>query len=434
MSDLPYQLLEGDARERLREIHDETVQVVVTSPPYWGLRDYQVQPTVWGGDPECVHQWGESLHPSGYKRGNKPGDYSTSSLSNPNRQDAVPRSTHAGQFCQRCGAWLGSLGLEPTPELYVEHLVSIFREVRRTLRKDGTAFVVIGDSYNGSGRSGGDYGGLREGQRGYPGRRVGGLKRKDLVGIPWMLAFALRDDGWYLRKDIIWYKEAPMPENPQDRPSSAHEYIFLLAKSDRPYWDRAGFWEESVAKHASGNGFKREGRLSFGDTGSNEEWTPRPYRNVRDVWILGPDPYLGPHHATFPREIPKRAILLGSSPHACPTCGTPWRRVWIRTGATNQREAAHVPGTNPTKQDSTGWRPALLPTHTVQPGCDCPGNDGSGRCVVLDPFAGVGRTLEMAVKLGRYAIGIELSPLYCRLARQQMDGVIGSKTLPGLVV
>ncbi|MDD3492941.1 MAG: DNA methyltransferase, partial [Candidatus Thermoplasmatota archaeon] len=253
MSKAPdWRLLQGDVREVLREVPDESIQVVVTSPPYWGLRDYQVPGTVWGGDPECQHEWGptergrrKDVRPRGPSRAGRLGTHARATGQN-----------DGGRFCKHCGAWFGSLGLEPTPELYVEHLVFIFREVGRALRTDGTAFVVIGDSYNGSGGSGGDYsaGGLREGQPSYPGRSVSGLKRKDLIGIPWMVAFALRDDGWYLRKDIIWYKEAPMPESPQDRPSSAHEYIFLLAKSARPYWDRAGFQERAVSDHSSGNG------------------------------------------------------------------------------------------------------------------------------------------------------------------------------------
>lgn len=238
----PLRILTGDALTQLGTLPDESVHCVVTSPPYWGLRDYGTKPLVFGGDPSCKHRWGAPLPPRPGP-GNKPGDYSTSSLTNPKRQNEMKRGKDSGSVCRKCGAWRGQLGLEPTVDLYVEHMVDVFREVRRVLRVDGTAWVNLGDCYAAGGC------GARDKER-WPKqsrndhrvehshrRPAPGLKPKDLVGQPWMLAFALRADGWWLRGDNIWHKLNPMPESVKDRPTKAHEYVFLLTKSGTPqYW------------------------------------------------------------------------------------------------------------------------------------------------------------------------------------------------------
>ena len=175
-------------------------------------------------------------------------------------------------------------------------MVRVFAEVRRVLRPDGVCFLNLGDSYNGSGGAGGDYGkgGLKEGQPKYPGRRVSTLKPKDLCGIPWRVALALQDDGWYLRQDIIWSKPNPMPESVRDRCTKAHEYIFLLAKSARYYWDGGAIAESSTADLGHGT--------------PDDEAT----RNARSVWTITTKPFKGAHFATFPQELPIRCIKAGS--------------------------------------------------------------------------------------------------------------------------
>lgn len=210
----------GDTLEILRTLSSESVNCCVTSPPYFGLRDYGMN---------------------------------------------------------------GQLGLEKTPEEFVEKLVEVFREVKRVLRKDGTLWLNLGDSYNGSGGAGGDYnkGGLKEGQPKYPARRVAGSKAKDLIGIPWMVAFALRKDGWWLRQDIIWTKKNPMPEPVKDRCVKAHEYIFLLSPS------RQYFFNARVNGHQQ-----------------------------KSVWNIPVRGFRGVHFATFPIELPLRCIEAG-----CPENG-----------------------------------------------------------------------------------------------------------------
>jgi DNA modification methylase len=235
VQDSDFTLHVGDVRDVLRELEPESVHCVVTSPPYWGLRDYSTGE--WdGGDAECDHRThAEPIHEGGRQGnayGTPPGAYRT------HRRVSL-------NVCQRCGATRvdRQLGLEPTPEEYVANMVEVFREVRRVLRADGTCWVNLGDSYAGqkNDHQGGGYSydkdqwkrrGERPGtdqRRGYVGGP--GLKPKDLVGIPWRVAFALQADGWYLRSDIIWAKPNPMPESVTDRPTKAHEFVFLLTKA-----------------------------------------------------------------------------------------------------------------------------------------------------------------------------------------------------------
>jgi len=241
----------GDALTVLREMPDDSVHCVVTSPPYWGLRKYDAPEGVWGGSKDCEHEWGKEII---HKRGH-PGDKTT--LVGTQTADLSKEAGHFGFFCVRCGAWRGQLGLEPTPDLYIAHLVEVFREVKRVLRSDGTLWLNMGDSYwGGKGQSG--TGNPEEQSERYESgasinrsyHQIAGdkltrpqdgkhdiLKPKDLVAIPWRVAFALQADGWYLRSDIIWSKPNPMPESVQDRPTKSHEYIFLLSKSGRTqFW------------------------------------------------------------------------------------------------------------------------------------------------------------------------------------------------------
>lgn len=376
---------QGDVREALKQFPDESVQCVVTSPPYFGLRNYGVE---------------------------------------------------------------GQIGLESTVEEYVQTMVEVFREVRRVLRKDGTLWLNLGDSYNGSGGAGGDYGegGLKEGQPKYPGRRLAGLKPKDLIGVPWAVAFALRDDGWYLRSDIIWHKPNPMPESVTDRPTKAHEYMFLLSKSAQYYYDhvaimeRALYGEEHARKTTSwGTNRKHPNKANVekyafkGDNHTTSRMTDGSYgRNKRSVWTVPTRPFSEAHFAVYPPDLIEPCILAGTSPMACPHCGAPWRRVVERTGAVNKRDRVDVgdffphKGGNPSGIRSLSgatYQPQRKGTNTFEPTCSCEGNDGSGKCWVLDPFLGSGTTASVALEHGRAAIGCELNAEYIEIAKRRLRGV-----------
>jgi DNA modification methylase len=374
LDDGDVRLYNGDALTVLRDLPDESVQMCVTSPPYWGLRDYGTGE--WeGGDPDCRHRVGGQVEDSKARgaivAGVRPG---------------VDAST-----CLDCGARRidSQVGLELTPEEYVARLVEVFREVRRVLRADGTLWLNLGDSYN-AGRSGGwpgGKGGYNEGrnldeiyqQRSGP--NVEYLKPKDLVGIPWRVAFALQADGWWLRSDIIWSKPNVMPSSVKDRPTSSHEYIFLLAKSAHYFFDQDAVREPYSAASLSryeygfnvvgkgegpggashrkgeGNPVKLPGKLPppqletldgsegeaprgpdgrrktavKGQEGSiqhrdGERW-PNDGRNIRSVWTMNTQNYHDAHFATFPEELVRRCILAGTSAKGCcPKCGAPWKR------------------------------------------------------------------------------------------------------------
>lgn len=373
---------EGHVLDELRALAPASIHTVVTSPPYWGLRDYGLQPKVWGGEPACAHEWDEDLR---RHRGGPTG--ATSQMVHRAANDArdVVADIPASAFC-RCGAWRGQLGLEPTPELYVEHLVTIFREVRRVLRDDGTFWLNLGDCYH----TGDGYTAAPDGTRHVGGlqasnphsdfqappvrRRQTGLKPKDLVGVPWMIAFALRTDGWWLRSEIIWakgisfcpdYSGSVMPESVTDRPTRAHEQLFLLTKSETYYYDTEAVrerarsadeirWDPGTDGHEGGvtpEPGASTRRFRPGRSGNVErvlELPSRPNdhrgssvpwegvtRNLRSVWAISPKPYLEAHFATFPPNLVKPCILAGTSERGCcPACGAPWERIVERSGGT----------------------------------------------------------------------------------------------------
>lgn len=353
-----YKLLQGNSLDMLRTLDDKSVNTVVTSPPFYGLRNYGTGR--WeGGDDECDHN---PQKPDGGQR--------------ENRTLPLGRGGIYRDVCGKCGAVRidEQIGLEQTPQQYVDRLVEVFREVRRVLRDDGTIWVNLGDSYNGSGGAGGDYadGGIKEGQTKYPGRNVSGLKPKDLIGIPWMVAFALRADGWYLRSDIIWSKGNPMPESVQDRPTKAHEYIFLLSKSSRYYYDLEAIREENAGKIPYGDkrnfkmndnaGQGRHGKTSMFAGGSREEYIEKYYmngRNKRSVWHVNTQPSRDKHYAAYPPKLIRPCVLAG-----CPEGG-----------------------------------------------------------VVLDPFNGKGTTGMVAGALGRNYIGIDLNPEYIEMSERNLRRV-----------
>ena len=338
----------GDCRESLHRMAGGgfKAQMCVTSPPYFGLRDYKVD---------------------------------------------------------------GQIGLEKTPEEYIAGLVQVFRAVWDVLADDGTLWVNIGDSYSNVGKSGGYTGGIgAKGTHGAASKGCGnrslirsrllkdrGFKPKDLIGIPWMVAFALRADGWFLRQDIIWQKPNPMPESVTDRCTKAHEYLFLLSKSTRYFYDAAAIRESSAdpkgsaARYKSSfGGEKNKALLSTGQVHT------RPigmrefdgHRNRRSVWTVPTKPYRGAHFAVFPPALIEPCVLAGTS-HAghCPECG----ERWIRQG--------------------TGWAPS----------CACGADPVPD--VVLDPFMGSGTTAEVALKYGRQFLGCELNPEYESLINERLS-------------
>ncbi|VXC86927.1 Modification methylase XcyI (modular protein) [Enterobacterales bacterium 8AC] len=406
----------GDCVELMRTMPEKAFHTCVTSPPYYGLRDYGVD---------------------------------------------------------------GQIGLEPTPEEFIEKLVGVFREVRRVLRDDGTLWVNIGDSYATGGRGGGGSfmdarsDGAWKGKSAVTGWRSApeGMKHKDLMGIPWMLAFALRADGWYLRQDIIWHKPNPMPESVRDRCTKAHEYIFLFSKSPRYYFDHVAFKEPAVGNGEIGSGVgwnhsskadPRDGRVgrtrskrdSFKRGGSKREqaipgqsygthrgeseestWDTN-MRNRRSVWTIATRPLRGAHFATFPPALVEPCILAGTSEKGhCPACGERWvrkiEREFVPQGDVSAEKGFRGHGDTKPMDASNSWQGfarGMTRTDTVgwAAGCQCglePVPD-----VMIDPFGGSGTSAGVAVAHGRKAVLCELNPAYAAMVPVRVNDVATSIT------
>jgi len=333
-------------------------------------------------------------------------------------------------------------GLEESPDAYVERMVGVFREVHRVLRKNGTCWLNIGDSYASAWacnrRNMIGNGSLDDGKRdSRPNRLVGDLKEKDLVGIPWMLAFALRKDGWCLRQDIIWSKRNCMPESVSDRCTKAHELIFLLAKSVKYFYDAEAIKEaasdESHGALEGGCGVKAQttGNHSgpLGLVPSNGK------RNARSVWDIPTSPFSGAHFATMPVQLATRCIKAGTSEKGCcSVCGSPWTRILDKEPGRCDRPNHPYDPNRPDGMSLRGGRLSpgkVLSTEWV-PTCKCTSDSIPIPCTVLDPFFGAGTTGLAAMQLGRSAIGIELNQDYAEIACKRLTdnfGVIGDDSL-----
>ena len=361
-------VINGDALTELRKLPDESVDMCVTSPPYYGLRDYGTGKWV-GGDPNCPH-----------KRLSKYSDRITTGHKQKDLIGMVGDAIYK-KVCPLCGAVRedNQIGLEETPDIYIYILTQVFHEVRRVLKPQGTLWLNIGDSYWGSGSRGYDFtdkwtdaSEIQSGSKGTEDlsalpRLVGrkdGYKNKDLIGIPWMLAFALRNDGWYLRQDIIWQKPNPMPESVTDRCTKSHEYIFLFSKSQKYYFDHEAIQEEakwSEDRRKDDGRVEYDGKRAAGQDPHAQQSFVKivERRNKRDVWSVPVQPIREAHFATFPKKLIEPCILAG-----CPVGGT-----------------------------------------------------------VLDPFFGSGTTGVVATELNRDYIGIELNPKYVEIINKRTSNI-----------
>ena len=602
----------------MSEVPDETIQCVVTSPPYWGLRKYPgEQELVWGGTEDCEHRWGEPETKSvNYVQGNP-------EFARPHRE--YKNFSTETNTCSICGAWKGSYGLEPTPEMYVQHTIEILREIRRVLRKDGVVFWNIGDSYmsSPSNQQGRGVNGSNAGSRGAfenIGRQkrtpTGSLKTKDLCLIPFRVAIAAQEPyqeftikeladrawlagivdadgcisihhydrgayhqfnpfisvgcsdeimvnrcasitrcngtrqvnrpavdsrginsnrphyewrlegenaakilediypylvvkekqarvahalwrniqdtkethkgkghktpdnvvrdrlalwelikkcnqresvevdlpdvpqhiepGWWVRSDIIWAKPNPMPESVTDRPANSHEYIFMLTKSAKYYWDADAVREDRQGDTHS-RGSKRNPPADT-NRGAYTDWTKYMKkdddlvgRNLRSVWTFPTQPYPEAHFAVFPEKLPEICIKAATPEvGCCSKCGSPWVRV-VDTHYHNDTTKSGRPAKGNNKPESVGETKTFASGERTrridttigwQPTCKC--NAEKVPSIVLDPFAGSATTLAVAKRLGRHAIGFELSAEYCKLAQKRVEGI--TAPLPGLFV
>ena len=272
-------LLAGDARQALVNIPDASVDCIITSPPYYGHRDYHIPPSTFGDHPNCRHQWLPPMRSRGQS-----GGLSGSTLTG-TQPGAERRPTWESTFCSACGSWCGNLGLEPTPELFIEHLADICDQLLRVLAHDGTFWLNIADSYAGTIKS--------AIPKVYP-QHIKALAQpqgfqhpKNLIGVPWKLIAKLQQQGWILRTDVIWHRRNAPPQSQTDRPSRSHEYIFLLSKSHTYRYNNT-----AVPEYAQ-NGAAR---------------------NLRTIWDIPVVSFPNSHTAPFPETLPKMMLLASSSP------------------------------------------------------------------------------------------------------------------------
>lgn len=407
----------GDARDGLRGLPAESVHSVITSPPYWNLRDYSNDPVLWGASPNCPHDFTFRTEED-YQRGW------------PCR-------------CVGCGAWRGTLGNEPSPDLFIDHLCEVFDEVWRVLRDDGILWVNLGDSYAGDAKWGGKSGGKNAGRH-FPrkgSRSLSGVQPKELIGVPWAFAFAMRHCGWRLRQEIIWAKPNPMTESCEDRCVKAHEPIFMFTKAERYFYDYI-----AIQEPVSGGAHDRGAGSSPKDQGrdeklvkSNERFRESTNdltltRNKRSVWTVSVASYSGSHFAVFPPKLIEPCVLASTSEHGYCSCGSPWKRIIERdrvpTRPAKESKLSSVSGLDPRNPHEAqhgmivGNRDperhiAVKRTIGWEPTCRCEVPNLEGRGLILDPFAGSGTTGEVASAAGLDAILIDCNPEYSLLQKRR---------------
>lgn len=445
----------GDVLKGLQQLPDKSVHTCITSPPYFGLRDYGIEPSSWPQVQISIFGFDVTIQE------------------------------------QTC-----CLGMEKTPMEFIGHMVLVFREVYRVLRDDGTLWLNIGDSYAANAKS-------RTPDQVIKNSRLGGgkatqiscsnqinkvtkgLKYKDMIGIPWMLAFALRDDGWYLRSDVIWSKPNPMPESVTDRPTKAHEYIFLLSKKRKYYYDHYAIktqpkessflrWDQDIdSQNGSDRGYggnRHNGNMkpsvqykklppgqnnirkvrdkqrghSRKHAGFNDRWDQMTKEqqmsigaNKRTVWEIPTMPFKEAHFATFPQDIPSTCIKAATSQKCCAECGSPYVRqvkdTLVPTKKAGKNFVIDDRDFNADKNDAGSNRQKdghkssfIYQTETIgwNKSCECKTNEVAN-AIVLETFSGAGTTPLVARKLNRDFYAIDIKKEYINLARKRLREELG---------
>ena len=387
-----HKIITGDALEQLKKLPDCSVDCCVTSPPYYGLRDYGTAQWI-GGDENCDH-----INPKAnfLRRSENINEHCGTGISRKHKNCCQQYKT----VCEKCGAVRidNQIGLEETLEEYIDKLVKVFHEVKRVLKDDGTLWLNIGDSYAGSGKGSAVYPGnaakfMQGTNRGMLGAKATaqikipqGMQRKELMGVPWLLAFALRADGWQLRQDIIWYKPNCMPESVKDRCTKSHEYIFLFSKSPKYYFDYKAIMEPAVGFD---NSYPRGSRGALTPNSGRRKGNSKSFRGgaYTNNW-------------SFDNSSPAERETHGNAPNE--TGLRRKRSVW--SISTRGYAEAHY---------------ATFPESLVEP-CILAGCRPGG--VVLDPFLGSGTTAVVATKHCRGCIGIELNPISVKIAIGRLEG------------
>jgi len=476
----------GDCREVMRSLPAESVSCIMTSPPFWGLRSYSCEPSIWGGDPNCPHcleagavdgesyagrqRWqhdgvsrqetptawvkgpNKTIQPQrdNNPEGNKPGAWFGETRGKEKWRAGTAQEIQMTATCSLCGAWRGQLGLEPTVALYIEHTMEWLREAKRVLRKDGVLWLDIGDSRHGSW---GDYvksgepknkrSGKRWTRPGYekaafhdkPPTAQRGKLHKSLALIPQRIAIACQDDGWIVRSQIIipsW-----MPESAKDRPTDSYRMVLMLVRSPRYWYDAQAV---RVVGESANDGRYMTGRHEQQEYGAGWQTDAKFFpqdglRNLGDIWKIPPAAYPDAHFATFATEEPETCIKASCPAEICVKCGKPRVRMMGSKWESHQGAsfaALDVPGSPMYRggghhQDGLPYRGQVETIGWTDCGCGC----GFESATVLDPFIGTGTTAVAARMLGRRCIGIDLSEDYLKQAVTRLQ--VGDQGIRKLV-
>jgi len=410
MTDWQNTVLTGDARDRLRDLPESSVHMMMTSPPYWQLRDYgDGAVSVWGGESDCEHDWqtAGTVRRGGQNTDDNPPDVG----GNSHAQDTGIRGggVSSGE-CRRCGAWRGQLGLEPNREQYINNLVTVFREIRRVLRPDGVAWLNLGDTY----------------------------KHKQKKLIPHRVAIALQEDGWVVRNDLTWVKPNPMPSSVKDRLNTTTEQIFLLTPNPgywfdldairEPHAESTMRWVENSTRQSEA-GATEDPNYNHHESGGlhakredlSEELHPAG-KNPGDVFEVTTKPFPDAHFAVYPPELCEKPIKATCPPKVCAECGMPYEReVERESGEYDYSERPDQMDGDRAQIQASGTQVETPSAEFKrwQQSCDCDG-DTTEPGICLDPFAGAGTTLLKAKELGRRFVGIELNAEYADMARARV--------------
>ena len=424
-----------DCREGLSKLEDESINCCISSPPYWSLRDYGLTGLIWDGDHECDHIWTDHL--------------SFNFLKDP-------------PYCVNCGAWFGSLGLEPNFELYIKHLVDIYDKVKRVLKKSGTCWVNLGDSYGGSSKAGNKVFGNPEFNKNRPSReltktpekKISNKFDKCLLMLPQRFTIEMINRGWILRNVIIWDKPNCMPSSAKDRFTVDFEYVYFFVKKKK-YWfeqQRETNLESSKKRAMRGNNINKYSKGDHLPKGVHPHTMsqPRKYkgyenmdeeiakgntslhplgRNKRTVWKIPTKPNPEAHFATFPPNLISPMIKSGCPEYVCLECGKPREKIIEKTQWKPQRKhkgkgyrIEQKVSESSAFNHRADWEEFKKNNPDIIKGySDCGCGKGFESGIVLDPFSGIGTTLKESWRLGRNYIGFELSKEYCEIAKKGLN-------------
>ena len=382
-------LIQGDCIEEMKKMDDNSVDCVITSPPYWVLRNYGIEPVIWDGVEGCEHKWGDK------RKIPKITQWNTGGVFDPNNRKIVQEESCAGQFCQKCGAWRGSLGLEPTFELYIKHLCDIFDDIKRVLKKEGTCWVNVGDTYNGNKIGNDDKKNKAVNTNLFKKKKQDKVLEKSLCMIPQRFAIEMCNRGWILRNVIIWHKPNAMPSSAKDRFTVDFEYVYFFVKNGKYYFEQQFEDVKQCSIKRLDRAVSNKNKWINGVDGQTPHGLsqPRPNKKYKGGGMKGRDN----NCAIYTHKFNGADYLV-----------SPFDPKKVR----NKRTVWNIPTASSPEAHFATYPPELVEP-CMKAGCPKGG-------IVLDPFSGTGTTGVVAKQLGRQYIGIDISPKYNKMAQKRI--------------